>query len=247
MRKGESSSDRSHPGVGGGHWWCVGIWCTGIDVTIWAVHRPLARGQRQRRFRSRATCTQACILAFLVLGAGLQQAHQELLCKFLAEPQARPTNRGCGLSEDQGVCLPPSLSSRRNWNGVHDGPRNAMPALARPPYVGPRLCRFVMLSLPPTASRGPVFKPWPKSPDISAFVHSGVCFLPGALWLGEVLSPRSQRDPLPGDLPVDTKKPGRPANQRAHSSSAPGPRPLFLGCNIHNFEEFQTSLEVSKS
>ena len=41
-----------------------------------------------------------------------------------------------------GVCLLPSPASKRIRNGARDGPRNAMPELARSPPVGPRFCHF---------------------------------------------------------------------------------------------------------
>ena len=88
-----------------------------------------------------------------------------------------------------GVCLPPSLSSKRIWNGVHDGPRNAMPALARSPYVGPRLCHFCHVELSPNPQRG--------SPsharnlcNFGFWFILGVCFLSGGFLAGGLLNPR---------------------------------------------------------
>ena len=59
-----------------------------------------------------------------------------------------------GIMQPGGVYPPPSLSSKRIRNRARDGPRNAMPELARSPPVGPRFCPIGPVVFPPTPRRG---------------------------------------------------------------------------------------------
>ena len=67
-----------------------------------------------------------------------------------------PTPPGCTrVTPAEGVCFLPSLPSKVIWNGAQDRPRNAMPALARSPYVGPRVCPVGPVVFYPTPAVNP--------------------------------------------------------------------------------------------
>ena len=84
---------------------------------------------------------------------------------FHFEMQREATKDGMVVSKSplpahMGVCLLPFLSSKRIRNGARDGPRNAMPELARSPPVGPRFCPVGPVVFPPTPRRGSPSHAW---------------------------------------------------------------------------------------
>ena len=69
------------------------------------------------------------------------------------------------------VCLPPSQASKRIWNRARDGPRNAMPELARPPYAKKTHAEFS-----PTPHHGSECPSHGKKRDIFVFCSFWIRF-----------------------------------------------------------------------